>query len=95
MVVVSWATAADNSAADGQVSVPFKDPTGCGKSADPEGVKTHLITLFLNGSVKTMTAKWLFMQSVLMLYIMLDANDDINPWSPSLCGDGMLVARAL
>ena len=95
MVRVSWATAADNSAADGQVSVPFKDPTGCGKSADPEGVKTHLITLFLNGSVKSMTAKWLFMQSVLMLVIMLDANDDINPWSPSLCGDGMLVARAL
>ena len=47
------------------------------------------------GSVKTMNAKWLFMQSVLMLYIMLDANDDINPWSQSLCGDGMLVACAL
>ena len=25
---------------------------------------------------------------------MLDANDGINPWSPILCGDGMLVARA-
>ena len=32
MVVVSWATAADNLAADGQVRVPFKGPTGGGKS---------------------------------------------------------------